>query len=48
MNYKLTVYFLDIEQPNTSYLRTKDDLIQRLIELNYLGNVEQISYEKVR
>ena len=48
MNYKLQVFFLDCEIPTTYNLKTKDEVIKRLIELNYLGNVEDINYQKVR
>jgi|TARA_Y100000033_G_scaffold50420_1_gene60897 hypothetical protein len=47
MKYKLEVYFLDAETPTEYKLKTKDQVIERLIELNYLGNVEHITYQKV-
>lgn len=48
MKYKLKVYFFDEEEPRIYNLKTKDEVIQQLISLNYLGNVEDIHYQKVR
>lgn len=48
MKYKIEVYFLDEEEPRIYSLKTKDQVIEQLVELNYLGNVEDINYQKVR
>ena len=48
MKYKIEVYFLNEEEPTIYSFKTKDQVIDQLIELNYLGNVEDINYQKVR
>ena len=48
MKYKIEVYFLDEEEPRIYSLKTKDQVIEVLIGLSYVGIVEQINYEKVK
>lgn len=47
MNYEVKVYFLNDENEHIKKFKNKNNLIEYLIELNYIGSVEEISWRQI-